>query len=167
MKNKPFIIHPSPASRQDAKALERRRFKAVRLFEKGMKQAEVARRCKVSKPAVHYWYTIWRKSGKEGLQTHHPGPKPQLTSEKARKARRILLRGAQAQGYDTDLWTLQRIAAVIKKQLRCSYKTTQVWYILQALGWSSQKPETRYRDRNEKLIKQWKQKRWPAIQKRG
>lgn len=167
MKNKPFIIHPSPASRQKAEVLEERRFKAALLFEKGVRQAEVARRLKVTRPAVHYWYSTWQKSGKDGLRARRPGPLPQLTQEKAEKLERLLLAGAHSAGYDTDLWTLNRIGAVIKKKLHLSYKTTQIWYIMQALGWSNQKPETRARNRNEALIQLWKKQRWPAIKKRG
>ena len=167
MKNKPFIIHPSPSSQQDAKTLERRRFKAVRLLERGMNQAEVARQCKVSKTAVHYWHTTWQQSGKDGLYARRPGPKPRLTPEKADRMKEILMHGAEAAGYDNDLWTLERIAVTLQKQLRVSYRPTQVWYIMRACGWSNQKPETRYRNRNEAAIRRWKRESWPRIQKRG
>lgn len=164
---KPFIIHPSPASHQDVKARERRRRKAAAFFARGLRQAEVARRLGVTKPAVHYWYTTWKQRGKEGLSARRPGPRSQLTPEKARRVRELLLRGASAAGYDTDLWTLQRIAATLQSSLRLTYGITQTWYLLHALGWSNQKPETRYRDRNEAAIKRWKEVRWPAIQKKG
>jgi transposase len=167
MKNKPFIIHPSPASHHDAKKLEQRRLKAATLFKKGIHQAEIARRLKVSRPAVHYWYITWEKKGKDGLRRTQPGPKSQLTGEKLAKVKRTLAKGPLAAGYDTNLWTLARIADVIRKKTRVSYGTSQVWYLLRSLGWSSQKPETRYRDRNEAAIKRWKEESWPRIQKRG
>lgn len=165
---KPFIIHPSPASQQDAKALEQRRFKAGTFFEQGIHQAEVARRLKVSRVAAHYWYTTWRARGKEGLRSNgHPGPQSQLTPEKAREVRNILLKGAGAAGYDTDLWTLPRIAHTMKKTVGVSYHPGYVWRVVGALGFTCQKPETRYRDRNEAAIKRWKEIRWPAIKKKG
>lgn len=164
---KPFIIHPSSASRHDAKALEQRRRKAGKLFAKGVRQAEVARHLKVSRAAVHYWYTTWKKKGTDGLRHHRPGPKSQLTAQKLVKVKRALVAGPIAAGYDTNLWTLARIADTIRKQTRIAYGTSQVWYLLQSLGWTSQKPETRYRDRNEAAIKRWRDETWPRIQKRG
>lgn len=164
---KPFIIHPSPASRREAQVFEQRRLRAVKFFENGMRQAAVARRLRVTKPAVHYWYTTWQQAGKAGLRARRPGPRPQLTPEKAAHLRQILLRGAHAAGYATELWTLQRIAQTLRAKLRLSYQTSQVWYIMRALGWSNQKPETRYRDRNEAAIKRWQQDTWPRIQKKG
>lgn len=164
---KPLIIHPSRVSRQDAKVLERRRLKAATLFARGLRQAEVARRLKVTKPAVHYWYTTWKRRGRSGLSARRPGPRSQLTPRKVKQVRALLFRGASAAGYDTDLWTLQRISSTLRSSLRLTYGITQVWYLLQALGWSNQKPETRCRDRHEAAIRRWKEIRWPAIQKRG
>lgn len=164
---KTFIIHPSPASHQDAKDLERRRLKAGTLFKRGVRQAEIARRLDVSRAAVHYWHITWRKKGKEGLQRRHPGPKSQLTEKKLKQVKRALEKGPIAAGYDTNLWTLARIATVIQRTTRVSYGTSQVWYLLRSLGWTSQKPETRYRNRNEAAIKRWKEESWPKIQKRG
>lgn len=167
MNNKPFIIHPSPASHQDAKTLEKRRLKAGALFEKGIRQAQVARRLKVSRVAVHYWYIMWEKKGKEGLRSGRPGPKSRFNGEKISKIRETLLKGAGAAGYNTELWTLARVADMIRRRTRIRIGQTHAWRILRAMGWSNQKPETRYRDRNEAAIKQWKQNRWPAIQKKG
>lgn len=164
---KPFIIHPSPASHHDAKALEKRRLKAGKLFKRGIRQAEVARRLNVSRAAVHYWNTTWKKKGKDGLRRNRSGPKPQLTEKKLVKIKRALAQGPIAAGYDTNLWTLARIADTIRKRTRISYGTSQAWYLLRSLGWTSQKPETRYRDRNEAAIKRWQEKSWPRIKKRG
>lgn len=167
MKNKAFIIHPSPTSQRDARVLEQRRLRAAQFFEKGTSQAEVARKLSVSRAAVHYWHTTWERNGKDGLRRSRPGPKSPFTFQKLAAIERILLKGATASGYATDLWTLQRVAEVIRKATRRPLGQTHTWRILRAMGWSNQKPETRYRDRNEAAIKRWKQERWPAIQKKG
>ena len=164
---KPFIIHSSPTSHHDVKKREERRFKAGKLFEKNVRQAEVARRLKVSRSAVHYWYIIWKKKGKDGLRRNQPGPTSRLTNKKLVKIKKVLRDGPLAAGYDTNLWTLARMSTVIRKKIHVSYGTSQVWYLLRSLGWSSQKPETRYRNRNEAAIKRWKEESWPRIQKRG
>lgn len=164
---KPFIIHPSPASHHDAKKLEQRRFKAEKLFARNIHQAEVARRLRVSRAAAHYWYITWKKKGKDGLRRKQPGPKPRLTEKKLAVLSQALLAGPLAAGYGTNLWTLGRVADTIKRRVHVSVSQTHAWRILQALGWTSQKPETRYRDRNEAAIKRWKEESWPRIQKRG
>lgn len=164
---KPFIIHPSPASHHDAKDKEQRRLKAGKLFTKGVHQAEVARRLKVTRAAAHYWYSTWRKKGKDGLRRKRLGPKSRLTEKKLMRVQQVLRNGPLSAGYATNLWTLARVAAVIQRTVRISYCASQAWYLLRSLGWSSQKPETRYRNRNETAIKRWKEESWPRIQKRG
>lgn len=167
MKNKPFIIHTSPTSQRDANVREQRRLKAARFFEHGVRQAEIARRLKVSRPAVHYWYSTWRQDGKEALRSRRHGPQSRMNPEHLAIVAQTLLRGAPASGYPTALWTLQRVREVIRKTTRVSFGQTHTWRILRAMGWSNQKPETRYLNRNEAAIKQWKEEKWPAIQKRG
>jgi transposase len=107
-------------SQEDAKKLERRRFKATALFEKGIRQAEVARRLTVSRVAVHCGHIIWRKKGKDGLRRGRPGPRPRLTEEKLAKVKQVLQEGSLAAGYDTNLWTLGRIAEVMGRKARVS-----------------------------------------------
>ncbi len=79
---------------------------------------------------------------------------------------RLLLRGAVRCGYPTDLWTTRRVAELIRKRVGVDYHPNHLWRLLQALGWSCQKPATRARERNEVAIAHWKRYRWPHIKKR-
>ena len=164
------MSHTSPSSpREDEwNALEGRRLKAGKLFAKGTRQAEVARRLGVSRTAVHYWYTVWKKKGKAGLaSTGRPGSASWLTEAKKRKVESALLKGPQAFGYTTDLWTIERVTKVIKRVANVSYAPRSAWHVLGTLGWSCQKPERRSRERDEQAIAHWKKMIWPQIQKKG
>jgi transposase len=57
------------------------------------------------------------------------------------------------------------VAEVIRKQFGVGYDPSQVWRILNALGWSAQKPERRARERDEAAVARWRQKDWPRIKK--
>jgi transposase len=76
-----------------------------------------------------------------------------------------LLRGPTAHGYRTELWTLQRIATVIKEQFGISYRPCHVLKVLPAIGRSCQKPQRRAKERNEPRIQQWLQEDWPRTKK--
>lgn len=160
--------HPSSSSHRDVSALERRRLKAARLFRKGIKHAEIARRLKVSRAAVRQWYVLWQTGGRDALRAAgRLGRKPKLTPAAEQKVARILAKGPRAVGYGTDLWTLERIAVVVKATTGIRYATGSVWYVLGRLGWSCQKPESRYRERDEAAIARWRRVAWPALQKKG
>ncbi len=153
---------------RDRAARECRRLKAAKLFKKGIAQADIARRLAVTPAAVSQWHRSWKTKKQKGLHSlGKSGPKPKLTEAKLQKVRTALLRGPRAMGYATDIWTLERMRRVVQKKTQIRYGTTHIWRILTVqLGWSSQKPETRARERDERAIKQWKRWAMPQI-KRG
>ena len=161
---------PSPVrERRDIKALEERRENAGRMFARDMSQAEVARRLKVACPSVHAWHVAWHKNGMEGLKSKRGvfGRTPRLTESNVRKVKMAILAGPRTAGFSTDMWTLRRIAKVIKKVAFVSYHPNHVWRVLRAMGFTCQVPDTKPKERDEKAIKRWRAVIWPTIQKRG
>lgn len=148
--------------------LERRRVEAMALLDQGWSQAEIARRFGVTHGAVSHWKKAYRRDGPEGLKaSRHPGPKPKLTDKQRDQLARMLLKGARAHGYRTELWTLSRVAEVIRRRWGVSYDPSGVWHVLRNMGWSCQKPERRARERDEEAIAAWRKKKWPRIKKRA
>jgi transposase len=74
-----------------------------------------------------------------------------------------LLAGAVAQGFDTDLWTLPRVAEVIWRLTGVSYHQGHVWWLLRRHGWSPQRPARRASERDEDAIARWRAEDWPRI----
>ncbi len=73
--------------------------------------------------------------------------------------------GAKAHGYDTDLWTLPRVAVVVERLTGVHYHPGHVWKILGSLDWTLQRPARRARERNPEKVKRWVDKRWPEVKK--
>jgi transposase len=153
--------------RRDLAAWEQRRLEAARLFAAGIAQPEVARRLKVTPMSVNRWYHRWRQEGEAGLaRGGPPGPKPRLSPEQVRQLEEALLAGPTAAGYATELWTLQRIAKLIRDRFGVRYHQSHVWLLLRKLNWSCQKPAKRAKERDEQAIRRWLEGDWPRI-KRG
>lgn len=150
-----------------SKDAERRRFQAMTLLEQGWSQSQVARHLGVTPAAVCQWVKAYQRDGPEGLKARaHPGAPRRLTDRQLKRLERLLLRGATRQGYPSELWTLRRIAEVIRRHFGVSYDPSGVWHLLRRMGWSCQKPERRARERDEQAIAVWRQQRWPNIKKR-
>ena len=94
------------------------------------------------------------------------GRPPKLTARQRAKVPRLLLRGAVAWGFETELWTTQRIATVIERELGVRFHRAHVGRLLSDLGWSCQKPERRAVERDEAAIARWKRYRWVEIKKK-
>ena len=67
---------------RDFEGLERRRMRAVRLFEQGETQSAVARRLDVSRTTAMRWAQAWDEQGREGLRAAgRAGRTPRLSEE--------------------------------------------------------------------------------------
>ena len=149
-----------------AKELEVRRQIAANMLEQGMGIREVARHVKASPSSVYKWKQRLEKQGRAGLGSKPvTGRKAAISGEQKEELKEILLKGAREGGYPTELWTLERITEVIKKEFGIQYHPGHVWKILRNMGWSAQKPERRARERNEAEIKRWQEEEWPRIKK--
>lgn len=153
-------------ARRDLEALRRRRRQAARLFAKGETQAQVARLLDVSRQTAMVWWNTFDQDGADALREPGTAGRPgRLTPKDLRAIEQALVQGPLAHGYETDLWTLPRIAAVIERVADVSYHAGHVWRLMRKLGWSLQKPTTRARERNEKAIRRWVRETWPGLKK--
>lgn len=157
--------HKSSLSRKDK---EKRRLKAAKMFEKGKTQAEVVRKFKVTPAAASQWCEAWEKGGIGALKSKgHPGFESKVTPKKKKAFQKAILKGPQAFGYETDLWTLSRLRAVMKKVNKLDFSEVWIWHILRDLGFTPQKPQVKAKQRNEKAIREWKKKTLPDLKKMG
>ena len=153
--------------KRDFGALQRRRMKAARLFEKGIKDAEIARRLKVSRHSVGRWRNQLNQGGQESLlAAGRAGRKPRLVDEQDKLIVAALKQGASAHGYASDLWTLPRVAKLVAEITGVKYHPRYMGTILKRLCWSCQRPMVRAKERNEAAIVQWQKKVWPRIKKK-
>jgi transposase len=150
------------------KGRERVRLKAGTLFQKGMLQAEIARRLKATPAAVSYWHLAWKTRGREGLKSRgHPGFPSKLTKEKRGVFKQAILKGPQTYGFETNLWTLSRLAAVMKKTTGIRFGHNHTWEVVRSLGFTCQRPRVKAKERDEEAIRAWKEKRLPCFKKMG
>jgi transposase len=153
--------------RRDFDALERRRMQAIKLLRQGLNQSEVARRVKVCSQTVSRWNQTLSEQGEAALKkAGRAGRKPKLAATKWQRLEELLLRGPEALGYETPLWTCQRVAHLLEQEFDVDYHPGHVWKMLGAMGWSCQRPEGRARERNAGAVQHWQKVQWPAIKKK-
>ena len=150
--------------RRDFAGLEQRRLEAARRFARGASQAEVARTFGVSAQAASTWYRRWRQGGESALRAAgRAGRRPRLSQAEPAAVDQALRKGPQAFGFDTDQWTLDRIARVIQRLTGVAYHPGHVWRLLRRLGWTLQRPARRAAERDEAAIARWRAQEWPRI----
>lgn len=153
--------------KRDFVALEKRRFEAVKLFGKSLNNSEIGRRLKVSNQTVSRWRKEYQQGSNVALRSAgRAGRLPRLSEADKARLVELLHQGAERLGYETPLWTCQRVAHLIDQNFDVDYHPGHVWRILRQLRWSVQQPVGRALERDEARIEDWKQRRWPEIKKK-
>jgi transposase len=152
--------------KRDFKALEKRRLKGAKLLARGVSKSEVARQLGVTRQTVLAWERRLEQGGSERLKRGTLGRPRQLDAGQERELGQLLMAGAVAAGYPTELWTLPRIGQVIAQRFGVPYSTGHLWHLLRRMGFSCQKPEKRATQRNEAEIARWQRHTWPALKKK-
>jgi transposase len=144
---------------RDFQELEKRRMRAIGLWEQGETQAAVARRVGVVPQTVARWVVQYRRHGMAGLKkAGRAGRKPQMDQEDHERLHKLLLKGPKALGYKFPLWTCLRVANLIEREFGVRYHAGHVWKILVALGWSPQRAAGLGHDNKEHETLCWKSK---------
>jgi len=146
--------------------LQRRRERAITLLQKGIAPVDVANRVGVDRRSVRRWNAAFRGEGAAGLAaTPAPGRPCALRATHKRRLEHLLLKGARACAFPTDLWTCVRVAQVIRDRFGVDYHVDHIGRLLHALGWSPQKPTRRAIERDEAAIARGIKAEWPQVKK--
>ena len=136
-----------------AEELQRRRLRAVELVNQGESPEDVARFLGCGRSSVYTWVKLAREDLGKLAAKPHPGRTPRLTAEQRAELEGLLLKGPKAHGWRTDLWTAARAAELIERHFKVTFHPEHARKVLKRkLGWTSQKPQRRARERDEAAI---------------
>lgn len=146
--------------------LEKRRKEAVRRIRAGERVMDVAADLGVSRVSVGKWKKAASEGGLRALNAvaQHV-PQSRMSTKQKQQLKKILVRGAMARGYPTDLWTCDRIAEVVREEFAISYNPGHLSRILHEMNFSCQKPSSRARERNAQAAQVFRDETWPRIKK--
>jgi len=129
---------------------------------------EVARRVGVDRRSVRRWRASYHRAGPTGVDAQPvPGRPPKLDARERARLERLLLRGAEAAGFATPLWTCPRVADLVRREFGVRYHVDHVGRLLRVFGWRRVSPARRVREHpGEKALQPRVQVAWIRIKKR-
>ena len=139
---------------------EQRRFAAAEELLEGEKsQAQIAEDHGVSRAAVTQWKQTLEEDGIEGLESTtdegNQGPDPQLDEQDREQLVELLEKGAQAHGWETDLWTSKRVATLIEREFDIEYTPRHCSRILRELGYRPVNPKQEAAEKDPEEKRRW------------
>jgi transposase len=103
---------------------------------------EVGRRLGVAPSSIMRWSKARDQYGEDGLKIRFsPGRTVRLKERELIRMSQLLKQGALAHGYDTNKWTVMRVAEIIKREFDVEYQSTNVHRLLYKIGWEFRPPD--------------------------
>ncbi|MGW0207509.1 helix-turn-helix domain-containing protein [Streptomyces sp. NPDC003233] len=91
-------------------------FQALACCLRACRSSEIARMLGVSGESVRRWKRVWEEGGADALWGRPvTGRPPKLDDAQVEQVRTALEQGAQAHGFEADLWTLERVGLVVER----------------------------------------------------
>ena len=150
----------SPAVSLTREQKEQRRLAAAQeLLETDKTQTQIAEDHGVTPAAVSNWKSTLEEEGIEGLKSTtdegNQGPDSELDDQDREQLVELLEEGAQAHGWETDLWTSKRVAALIEDEFDIDYTSRHCSRILRELGYRPVKPREGAAEKDPEEKKRW------------
>lgn len=150
----------SPAVTLTREQKEQRRLAAAQELLEGEKsQAQIAEDHGVTPSAVSKWKSTLEEEGIEALKSTNDegnqGPDSELDDHDREQLVELLEEGAQAHGWETDLWTSKRVAALIEDQFGIDYTPRHCSRILRELGYRPVKPREGAAEKDPEEKERW------------
>ncbi len=145
----------------------KRRVRAGRMLLAGKGCAQVALAVGVARQTVYTWKGLLDDGGIDALRAvPEQGRPPRLDEAQLAQVRAALVQGPTKHGFETELWTLKRVGALVERLHGVRFGQTRVWRLLGRMSFSPQKPDKRAIERDEDAVRHWKRHTWTALKKK-
>ena len=140
------------------------RIRAVEAVRNGMPVSQTAAAYGVDRTTLHRWLARHDQNGERGLQRRPVSGRPRkLEGVTAKRLKRIVLAPASKFGFETDLWTVGRLHAVLEHRLNVDVSEDTVWRRLREAGLTWQTPERQYFEADPETRRRWQDETIPRI----
>ncbi len=142
------------------------RVRAVEALRRGMSVTEVSAAYQVHRTTLFRWHSRHAREGDDGLVRRPGSGRPRKLGDLSEEdLRSIVLEPPSRFGYETDLWTVRRLRAVIEDICAIDVCPNTIWRRLREAGLTYQKPERAYMEMDEAARQEWARTVIPQIRR--
>lgn len=139
---------------------------ALKAVLSGVPKLVVAEAYGVSRLTIYRWLERHHAEGTVGLERRAGSGRRRLLEQLGEnELREMILHGAAHYGFETDLWTVNRLRRVIKDEFSLVLSKNTMWRRLRDAGLTYQKPEREYDEIDETVRKKWLRYEVPKIRR--
>jgi len=131
-----------------------------------MQRAARDHRAAVSLMSAWCLAQAWKRGGAEALLSKGWAIPCLLGDAQRPRVSRIVRAGPAVCGFEDQVWTVERVRALVVDEFMVRYSNSGTWRLLDRLGMSWQVPARRVAERDEQAIATWRQSTSPAVKAR-
>lgn len=140
------------------------RVRAVEAVRNRMSVSQTAIAFGVDRTTLHRWLARHQEFGAAGLMRKPVSGRPRvLAGVTSKRLKDIVLAPATKFGFETDLWTVGRLHAVLVDRLNVDVSEDTVWRRLREAGLTWQTPERQYFEADAETRRRWQEETIPII----
>ena len=140
---------------------------AVEKHEQGTSIAEIAQFFNKNRSTIHAWIANANKSGKDSLKRTYTKRDTKLPQDLWERVDDMLAQSALEFGFETDYWSLPRLALLIEQTFGVVYSESHLSRIMRQRGYSWQVPHKVHRKACEADKKHWVKSTLPELEKKS
>jgi transposase len=147
------------------------RLVGLRMLADGSTAGEVAEALHVGESTARSWRRRLRDFDGDVDAAAHDAPRSgapcKLSVAQRAELVEALEAGAEAAGFEGQVWTLPRVRQWIRDRFGVEYHVDHLGRLLRSLGLSPQQPSRRAAERDEAAIERFRTEVWPEVVKKG
>jgi transposase len=144
-----------------------KRIHAIILNHDNNSSGDIAQILKAPRSKVSEWLKNYEQHGFEALlEGYRSGCPGQLTEKQKNILADIVESGPVAYGFISGIWTAKMINQIIQDEFAVRYSDRHVRRILDALGFSVQRPRRKLANADESKQNRWKRYIYPDLKKK-
>lgn len=148
------------------KTQEEIRIRTVKMVKKGLSPEVAAKNLGFHRSTIYSWLKAYDMKGKKALYLKKASGRPSiLSSSQTNWLCKALSSDPRQLKFEFYLWTRSRVIFAIERKFNIRLGKTTVTKLLKRLGFTFQKPATRFDKQDPVIVEKWLEEDYPSIKK--
>lgn len=138
----------------------------INMSKQGYSQHAIAKAVGLDQSRISQLLNAYREDPDTFFDNHYQGKPPKISAEQKSRLEELLINGAEAYGFQGDVWTAARIKMVIKETFNIDYHERHIPKLLKKMDFTLQKPRLVDSRQSPEKVNEWREEKAPAIKKK-